>query len=1139
VIAPRKTALRSGRSFLALAGALLCLAALFAAPAGARQLEVENFLAPGLTPNLSPSTVPGARPYELIDTFSLNQTTTLEGITAAPANLRDLSFELPPGFVANVAGFPRCSAEAFAASACATAAQVGVANLLLSAGLGTLTVPVFNLAPPSGRPAQFGFRAVGSGVHIDFQLRAGSDYGVTASVNGLSEAAGVLSSTVRIWGVPGDPGHDAQRYTGAGTSAAGPYPEAPPFRPLLSNPTSCNGPLITTMAASTWQHPGETISAAPFEAPGGAGCNQLDFGPEIEAKPTTDLADSPSGLDFHLHIPQIQDPEGSASAQLRSARITLPAGLAVNPAAANGLGTCSEQQIGLVDSADERQLLRYDLPPINFSGSFTVANGAQSTAPISATASSAQVAAAIETLPGLAGNVRVGGARGGWIVTFVGALAGTGVPLLTGTVTDSPSQTVAVTGTGGSFELEHGGVATAPLPFDASAEEIQAALSAIPALGLGNLYPGNVFVNSLGTEEGTTSFQVIFGGDLTATEPLLSAGSSLTGPGAGVTVTPVAPPPPRALSTAAFADDAPGTLQFSSAPAACPDSAKIGTVRIDSPALLGHPLSGNVYLASPGANPFGSLLAIYIAVADPASGIVLKLPGRVEADPQTGRLVLTVSEAPQLPFEDLRLELFKGTSAPLRTGVACGTYTVETQLTPWSAPEAAVRRPKDSFTISGGAGAGACAGSEASAPDSSTFEAGTVDPSAGAYSPFTLSLSRPDGARRLSAIDTTLPAGLLAKLAGVSSCPDAALALAAAHSGAQEQASPSCPAASRVGSLAIAAGAGPAPYNLSGAAYLAGPYKGAPLSLAVIAPALAGPFDLGTVVVRVALYVDPQTTRVRAVSDPLPATLQGIPLDLRSFALNLDAPAFTRNPTSCSALAFNGAGPAQSAHFQVGDCGTLAFKPKLELALAGATKPRARPALKATLSFPGKGNSANLATASLTLPKSLRLVKSRLGALCGQAQFAAHSCPPASVLGSAKATTPLLAAPLQGPVYLGSNGPKQPPELLADLGGAVHVVLAGRLGATKAGAVRAGFEALPDAPLSKFVLSIDGGKKGLLENAADLCARTNRVAVVLDGQNAASSEGSLAVADGCKKAGKGKAKGTSKGKAKRGGGAAR
>jgi hypothetical protein len=1126
MILPSRLALRTG---LLLAAAVLCLGALLAPGAGARPLEATSFVAPGRNLDQSPSTLPGGRPYELVNSFTLNQTPTLEGITGAPANLRDLSFELPSGFVANSASFPHCGAESFAASGCATADQVGVAELTLSAGIGTVTVPVFNLVPAAGLPAQFGFRVMGSAVHIDLRLRAGTDYGVTASVSGLSAAAGVLSSTVRIWGVPGDPGHDAQRYTGSGASAAGPYPEAPPFKPLLSNPTSCNGPLITTMEAITWQHPGEPIFAAPFEAPGGVGCNQLDFNPDIDAKPTTNLGDSPSGFVFDLHIPQIQDPEGSASAQLRSVRVNLPAGLTVNPAAANGLGSCSEQQIGLIASSDERQLLRYDLPPVNFARSFTVSTGAHSTAPISAAATGAQVAAAIETLPGLSGNIRVGGARGGWVVTFVGALAGTRVPLLTGTVTEDPSQTIAVTATGGSFQLEYGGVTTTSLPSEPTAAEIQEALRAIPAFNLGNIYPGNVFVSSLGREEETSSYQVIFAGDLNGTEPQLGALSSLEGPGAGVTISHVPSPSPRALSTTAFADDTPGTLQFSPAPAACPETSEIGTVRIDSPAILGHPLSGTVYLASPEANPFGSLLAIYIVVEDPATGIVVKLPGRVEADPQSGRLGVTVTEAPQLPFEDLQIELFKGTSAPLRTGVACGTYTVETQMTPWSAPEAAVRRPKDSFTITGGAGAGACVAGEASAPATSRFEAGTIEPSAGAYSPFTLTLSRPDGARPLSAIDTTLPEGLLARLGGVASCPDAALALASSRSGAQEQAAPSCPAASRVGSVAIAAGAGPTPYNLSGSAYLAGPYKGAPFSLAVITPALAGPFDLGTVVVRVALHVDPHTTRVHAVSDPLPTVLKGVPIDLRSFSLNLDAAGFTKNPTSCNPLAFNGASSAQSAHFQVGDCANLGFGPKLELALTGATKARAHPALKATVSFPAKGEDGNLASASLTLPKALRLTKSRLGTVCNKAQSAAGSCPPASVIGQAKLTTPLSAAPLQGPVYLRATGAKGLPDIVADLDGAVHVVLEGRLQATKSGAVRAGFEALPDAPISRFTLNIEGGKKkGVLENAANLCARSLKAEALFVGQNAVGSEQSRTIAAGCKKAGKGKSKGDAK-----------
>lgn len=1016
---------------------------------------------------------------------------------------------MPPGIVANAASFPRCSQEAFSASACPTLAQVGVFEPELSSGIPGALVPVFNLAPPPGRPAQFAFRALGSAVHVDFRIRDGGDYGATATVSGIGEAAGLLGSEMRIWGVPGDSAHDALRFTGNSTPAPGPYPEAPPYRPLLSNPTSCDGPLITTMEASTWQAPGQRVAAAPFEAPGVGECNQLDFEPVIEAKPTTNLADSPSGLDLHLNIRQNQDAEGAAAGHLRSARIALPAGLELNPAAANGLGTCGPEQIGLAAAANERQLLRYDLPPVNFSGTFTVTYGGRTTAPIAATASRAQVTAALETLPGLAGNVALSGASGGWVVAFTGALAATNVPLLTGTVTDNPSQTIAVTGEGGSYQLEYGGASTSPLSFDADADEIEAALRGLPALGLGNLYPGNVFVDGAGSEESTRFFRAIFAGDLAGTKPLLSASSALTGPDAGVTFTAAAPPSPRSLSVAGFGGNAPGTPQFSSAPAACPDSSKIGSVRIDSPAVIDHPLFGDVFLASPERNPFGSLLAIYIAVADPATGIVLKLPARVDSD-AAGRLTVTLDEAPQLPFEDLRLELFKGAAAPLRTPLACGTYTVAAELTPWGAPEAAPRRKTDSFQMVGGAGAGSCVKDAGAAPEASHFEAGTVDPSAGTYSPFTLRLSRPDGSAPLRGIDTTLPAGLLARLGGFDSCPDAALAAAAARSARAEQASPSCPLSSRVGSLNVGAGSGPNPLNLPGSAYLASPYRGAPLSLATVTPALAGPFDLGTVVVRTALYVDPASTRVHAVSDPFPVALRGIPLDLRSVALNLDAAGFTRNPTSCNALAFSGAAPAQSARFQVGDCGTLAFKPKLELALKNGSKRGAHPALAATLTYPGKGNQANLAAATLLLPKVLGLDKTHIR---GQGPY-----------GTLKLATPLLPSALQGPLYVRRTSAKAPLVLSADLHGAVDLTLRGRLEQTKRGQLRVLFEDLPDAPVAKLSLALKGGKQGLLRNAANLCVAAPRAMALLDAQSGQSVERKPALlASGCKAKKKSKA----------------
>ena len=613
------------------------------------------------------------------------------------------------------------------------------------------------------------------------------------------------------------------------------------------------------------------------------GCNQLDFSPTIEAKPTTDLADSPSGLALDVTVPENEDSEGLVAAHLREARFVLPPGLTVNPSAANGLNVCSPEQIGYAGPTDQRQILRYELPPTVFSGQFTVGFDGQETESIPSTASRSEVAQAIETLPGLAGNIALSGAKGSWIVDFTGSLAGTRVGRMFGTVTDNPSQKLTVTGEGGGFKLKYEErklgpnpfqneieevakfneeATTKELPFDASAAEIQAALRALPMVGLDNLYPGNVFVAATGVQGASRSFRVIYAEDLNGgPRPTLKYTSTLTGDPnkTGVAVIPFPPPPPRPLSVATLGGFPPGTPHFTEAAADCPDASKIGTVKIDAPGLVDHPLEGVVYLATPHQNPFDSLLAFYISVNDPQSGVSFKLPGLLEADPGTGRLTATLPELPQLPFESLRLELFKGTGALLKTGIACGANTVSAELTPWTAPANAVTA-EDEFTINAGAGAGACVTDEASAPGAPSFEAGSFEPTGGAYSPFTLKLARQDGTQRLSGIDTTLPRGLIAKLAGIPYCSDAALAAAAAKSGEAEQSGSSCPAASRVGGVNIGAGAGPTPYYLHGAVYLAGPYRGAPLSLAAIVPARRRPLRPRRRRDRMALYVDSEST---------------------------------------------------------------------------------------------------------------------------------------------------------------------------------------------------------------------------------------------------------------------------------------
>ncbi len=1115
---------------LVLAAAVVCLAGLLPVTAQARDFEIPTFVSPGRTQDLSPSVTAGAHPFELFNHFAVDRSPTADelpngGHEGPTENVKDLSFDLPSGMVASAASFPQCSQEAFSGDNCPATTQVGVANVSLADGQTVTTMPIFNMAPPPGIPAQFAYRLLLSNARINFHVRSGGDYGLTASLDGLSAAFGILTSSVSIWGVPGDPGHDSLRFTGGGSPAPGPYPEPPPFRALLSNPTACDGPLATTMEATTWQHPDQVTSAAVFEAPAMSGCGQLDFNPSIEAKTTTNLADSPSGLDVHVKVPQNKDAEGIAAAHLRKVKFMLPAGLTVNPSAANGLGSCTAAQIGFTELSNERQLIRYDLPPGRFSGSFIVSFKGQSTAPIAATASRSEVTQALEAIPGLAGNVSVRGSQGGWIVELTGALAGTDVPLMGGTVTDNPSQKVTVTGEGGTFTLSFGGGTTTDTALRRIGRGSAGGAAGNPGDRAREPLPGQRLRLKLGkVEEGKRSYEVIFAEDLAGPQPTMTSTSSLTGPGAGVSVVPVPPPPAHELSVATLGGVAPGTARFTEGAGSCPDSSKIGTARIDAPAVVSHPLEGVVYLATPHQNPFDSLLAFYISVNDPQSGVVTKLPGLIEADPQTGRLTMTISEMPQLPFEDVKFEFFRGSTAPFKTGIACGTFRVNSDLTPWTAPASVVVHSDDTFTIEKGAGAGECVKDEPSAPNKPTFEVGTFEPTGGVYSPVTLKLTRLDGTQQLSAIDATLPKGLVARLAGMPYCSDAALASAAAKSGQQELAAPSCPAASRVGAINVGAGAGPTPFYLPGNVFLAGAYKGAPLSLAAIVPAAAGPFDLGDVVVRIALQLDSELAQIRAVSDPLPSILEGIPLSIRSVVLSLDRSQFTLNPTNCgstsitgSLTALTGQAVALKEHFQVGECGKLGFKPKLALSLKGSTKRRANPSLKAD--FTPRAGDANLGQAIITLPKTALLDNAHIQGVCTRAEFAASSCPANSVYGSAKAVTPLLDAPLEGPVYLRSSD-NSLPDLVADLRGQIKFVIGARIDATRGGGIRASFENVPDIPLSQFSVTLAGGKTGLIENARKVCARANKAGVLLGGQNGKTINVSPVVANGCKKSGK-------------------
>ena len=553
----------------------------------------------------------------------------------------------------------------------------------------------------------------------------------------------------------------------------------------------------------------------------------------------------------------------------------------------------------------------------------------------------------------------------------------------------------------------------------------------------------------------------------------------------------------------------PNPMRFSDADPSCPDGSKLGTVEVSTP-LLENPLVGQVYLAAQEENPFGSLLAIYLVVDDPAVGVVVKLAGRIDTDPNTGQITTTFDYSPQLPFEDLTIN-FRGGGprSELASPEVCGPHTTTGSWEPWSAPQSGPdAQTADTFDV-----AGNCAASPGARPFAPSFEAGTTNPIAGAYSPLVVKVKRNDGEQELRRLDFTLPGGLAAKLAGMSYCSDADIATAQNKSGREEQAHPSCPASTRLGSVDAAAGVGSEPFHTAGDVYLAGRYKGAPISAVVITPAVAGPFDLGNVVIRNPLYIDENTAQVTVKSDPIPTILDGIPLKVREVAIQIDRGDFTFNPTSCEATqvtasirSSDGATATPDNRFQVGGCENLAFKPRTYFRLYGATKRGAHPKVRAV--YETRPGEANLLSGAFTIPRSEFLDQAHIRTICTRVQFAANACPKGAIYGHVKAFSPIVDYPVQGPVYLRSSDHNLP-DLVFDLRGPVyqpvHVVVALRIDSHK-GQIRVTAEGVPDLPVSKLIFTQQGGKKGLLINSRNICTKAYRADVATEGHNGKTSE---------------------------------
>jgi hypothetical protein len=544
--------------------------------------------------------------------------------------------------------------------------------------------------------------------------------------------------------------------------------------------------------------------------------------------------------------------------------------------------------------------------------------------------------------------------------------------------------------------------------------------------------------------------------------------------------------------------------------AACPNDSKIGDFTVRSP-LFEDTIGGAIYLAQPddlatgtaGAeNPFDSLLAIYLVAKAPGRGVLVRVAGKLTPDPGSGRLTATFDRLPQLPYADLKMHFREGQRAPLVTPGHCGAFSTEIDLAPWNEPKANVHRSFP-FEIAKGLGAdGACPGSGAP-PFNPGAKGGTLNANAGSYTPFYLHLTRADGEQELTSYSATLPPGLLGDIGSVPYCSEAAIASAQLKTGAEEERSPSCPAASEIGRTVAGYGVGPVLAYAPGKLYLAGPYRGSTFSVVAIDSAKVGPFDLGVIVIRSAIRIDRRSAQVSidsAGSDPIPHILGGIPIHLRDIRVYLDRPHFTVNPTSCDpstlASTMTGSGarfsdPADDVgatvvnHFQVSNCSALGFEPRLGLRLRGRSTRGGYPSLRAL--YTARPGDANIAAVGVTLPPSLFLAQNHIDTVCTNGQSARDACPPGSIYGRAIAVTPLLAEPLEGPVYLRSSANPLPDLVVALRGSGVAVDLVGRIDSSRGG-LRTRFEGLPDAPVSAFGLTLRGGKRGLLVNAENVCA---------------------------------------------------
>jgi hypothetical protein len=790
----------------------------------------------------------GDHPYEGVTSFTFKNT-----LGIPDEHVKDVRVDLPPGLISNPEATPKCSASAFAADTCPANTQLGTEKLTTTLPL-PITAPIYNLVPGPGQVSDFGFNTVLGPTHIIGGLRDTGDYGLFFTITGIPQISNLVSSELTFWGVQSEHG---------GTSTV----------PFLSLPTQCSGPQTTTLTVNSYEDPNTYVTKTATTPVGASGCDSVPFNPSISVTPGTTQADEPTSAAVDLHVPQSSGAGTLATAHVKDVVVTLPEGMTINPAAANGLEACTDEQF------------------------------------------------------------------------------------------------------------------------------------------------------AKGTHD----------------------------------------------------------------PITCPAGSNIGTVNIATP-VLPDPLTGSVYLGKPlPDDPYRLFVEAH------GFGLTIRLAGSVHPDPQTGRLTTTVSGTPPVPFTDFTLNFGGGPAATLATPLACGTATTTSALTPYSGQPAAT--PTSSFTVDYDGAGGACPPTEFNLD----FAAGTQDPHAGAFSPFTVTVNRKDRQNLLSRLSVRQPPGMLGVLSSVPLC------------GADDAAQGTCPEASRIGTGGVKSGAGPEPFALSGPVYLTGPYGGAPFGLSIAVRALAGPFDLGTVVVRAAIHVDSTDSHLTIDADPLPQVLQGIPLRLREVSVVIDRPGFIFNPSTCDPLEIHGTltavdGTVQEASspFQATGCAGLPFSPTLSAVADGKTSEKDGAGLKVTLQQPP--GQANVRSVSVQLPKRLTARGTTVTGACREEVFKADpsGCATAQI-GTVHAVTPLLSGPLDGPVYLVAHATGLPTIEALLQGQGLNIDLSGTITFTPTG-LNSTFATVPDVPITSFVLDLPKGPHSALSASKGVCGGALTMPTTIVGQNGARIE---------------------------------